>query len=136
MTESEKAKTGKKHRRAVSDEQIISAVMECRGNGRAAHRLGISVRTLTRRMADQEFQPKLQAANRRLVRKTTDTLTANSGQAADVLRSIFADREASYGSRVQAATQTIRLTLEAFELVELEERITRLETQQQQNEKF
>jgi hypothetical protein len=54
-------------------------------------------------------------------------LTANSGRAAEVLRKIFDDKKATAGARVAACTSTLRLTLESYELTELERRISDLE---------
>jgi len=54
-------------------------------------------------------------------------LTRNTGQAADVLRKVFIDKKATAGARVSACASTIRLCLEAVELISLERRISDLE---------
>ncbi len=78
-------------------------------------------------MKQPEFESAYRDARRALVREATAKLTANSGRAADILRKVFDDRRATPGARVAAATQTIRLTLEGYELEELERRISDLE---------
>ncbi len=93
----------------------------------AARECGVSSRTLQRVMKQPEFESAYRDAKCRLVREATAKLTANSGRAADVLRKVFDDRKATPGARVAAATQTIRLTLEGYEIEELERRISDLE---------
>ena len=105
----------------------VVAVLTERTTRAAARKIGKSSRTLQRLMQTAEFETKFREAKSRLVREATARLTANSGRAADVLRKVFDDRKATPGARVAAATQTIRLTLEGFELEELERRISDLE---------
>jgi hypothetical protein len=80
-------------------------------------------------MKEPEFEKVYRDAKCRLVREATAKLTANSGRAAEVLRKVFDDRKATPAARVAAAVQTIKLTLESFEIEELERRITVLEKQ-------
>jgi hypothetical protein len=52
-------------------------------------------------------------------------LTANANDAAVTLKKIFSDKKATPAARVTAATATIRLSLDAFEIEELERRTPR-----------
>jgi hypothetical protein len=109
------------------DERLIAALLAKPTVSAAAKAAGVSTRTAQRRMRDAEFEAKFRAAKVGLIRQTTSRLTANASKAAEVLRKVFDDRKATPGARVAAATQTIRLTLEGYELEELERRISDLE---------
>jgi len=108
-------------------ERAVAALLTKPTIRAAARECGVSSRTLQRVMKQPEFESAYRDARRALVREATAKLTANSGRAADILRKVFDDRRATPGARVAAATQTIRLTLEGYELEELERRISDLE---------
>ncbi|MGA2095221.1 MAG: hypothetical protein ABSH39_02890 [Candidatus Acidiferrum sp.] len=112
------------------DERLIGALLSKPTIAAAAKECGLSVRTAQRRMREPEFEEKFRAARIQLVARTSTRLTANSGRAAAVLRKIFDDARATAGARVAAATNTIRVTMEAFEIEELEKRIRQLEEKQ------
>jgi len=108
-------------------ERAVAALLTKPTIRAAARECGVSSRTLQRVMKQPEFESAYRDARRALVREATAKLTANSGRAADILRKVFDDRRATPGARVAAATQTIRLTLEGYQLEELERRISDLE---------
>ena len=93
----------------------------------AAKAMGVSAKTLSRLRKTPEFQQAFQEAQSELVKEVISQLTVNAGPAAQCLRKIFTDRRASSAARTSAATNTIRLTLDAFELADLAERIAALE---------
>jgi chorismate synthase len=109
------------------DERLIAALLTKPSVSAAAKAADVSTRTAQRRMRDAEFEEKFRNAKVRLVRETTSRLTANAVGAAAVLKKIFDDKKATPGARVAAAIQTIRLTLESYELEELERRVADLE---------
>jgi DNA-binding MurR/RpiR family transcriptional regulator len=110
-------------------ERAVAALLSKPTIRAAARECGVSSRTLQRVMKQPEFESAYREAKYRLVREATAKLTANSGRAAEVLRRVFDDRKATPGARVAAATQTIRLTLESYEIEELDRRIRALEEQ-------
>jgi DNA-binding MurR/RpiR family transcriptional regulator len=110
-------------------ERAVAALLSKPTIRAAARECGVSSRTLQRVMKQPEFESAYRDARRALVREATAKLTANSGRAAEVLRRVFDDRKATPGARVAAATQTIRLTLESYEIEELDRRIRALEEQ-------
>ncbi len=109
------------------DERLIAALLSKPTVSAAARAAGVSPRTAQRRMRDAEFEEKFRDAKVRLVSETTSRLTANAVGAATVLKKIFDNKKATPGARVAAATATLRLTLESYELQELEKRISDLE---------
>ena len=108
-------------------ERAVAALLTKPTIRAAARECGVSSRTLQRVMKQPEFESAYRDARRALVREATAKLTANSGRAADILRKVFDDRKAAPSARVGAAVSTIRLTLEGYELEELERRISDLE---------
>jgi hypothetical protein len=111
------------------DELLIAALLSKPTVSAAARATGISPRTAQRRMRDPEFETKFREAKIGLIRQTTSRLTANASRAAEVLRKVFDDRKAAPSARVGAAVSTIRLTLESYEIEELDRRIRALEEQ-------
>jgi hypothetical protein len=109
------------------DELLVAALLTKPTVSAAARAVGISSRTAQSRMRDPEFEEKFREAKVRLVNQTTSLLTANAVAAATTLKKIFVDSRTVPGARVAAATATLRLTLESYELTELERRISDLE---------
>ena len=95
----------------------------------------MSPRNFSRWMEEEGFQRAYREAKRQLVHAATSRLTANASRAAATLRKIFDDTKATAGARVSAAANTLRLTLESYEITELEQRIAALE-QGQKNANF
>jgi len=93
----------------------------------AAKSMGVSPKTLQRLRKTPEFRAAFQEAQGELVKTAIAELTVSAKPAAQVLRKIFSDRRASSASRTSAATNTIRLCLDAYELNNLAERIAALE---------
>jgi hypothetical protein len=94
---------------------------------KAAKAIKTSPRNFSRYTREPEFERLYREAKRELVHQATSRLTANAVQAAVILRKIFDDKKVTAGARVGAATATLRLTLESYELTELERRIADLE---------
>ena len=96
----------------------------------AAKKCGITKRTLIRWMKEPEFRAAYMEEKANVLRTATRILTRNSAKAAEVLGMIFSARGAQHqASRVSAAVGTLRLSLDAFALENLEERLRRLEEQ-------
>lgn len=114
-------------------EKAVSAILSEKSFSAAAKKCGTSVRTLRRVRKTPEFEQAFREARSELVREVTTQLTtqlsANSRPAVATLKKIFSNRKVSAASRVAAASQTIKLCLESFELQDLESRISALEHQ-------
>jgi hypothetical protein len=110
-------------------ERAIAALLSKPTVRAAARETGVSVRTLERWMKEPAFDALYRSTKGALIRSATSRLTANANDAAMVLKKIFSDKEATPAARVTAAATTIRLSLDAYELEELEQRIGALERQ-------
>lgn len=111
----------------VKLERAVAALIAHGTITRAAKAIKSSARNFARWMDQPEFQRLYRDAKRQLVHEATSRLTVNARRAADTLRKIFDDKKATPGARVSAAANTLRLTLESYELTELEQRIAALE---------
>lgn len=94
---------------------------------KAARAMKMSPRNFGRYSAEPEFRRFYDAAIHERIRAAASTLTLNSGRAAETLRKVFDDKRATSGARVSACAATIRLCLEATELISLDARISALE---------
>jgi hypothetical protein len=111
-------------------EKTISALLSSNTLEAAARKAGISKRTLLRWMEEQEFRDAYAKAKRDVLRSATAILTRDSGKAALTLTKIFTGKPSeNQSARVSAARATLRLALDAFSLEDLEERLRRLENQ-------
>ena len=88
---------------AVSNEEIIAALMNSSTLAQAAQAAGISSRALYDRMTDQSFRAEYQAARAAVLRETVNSLNQRTGAAVDTIAGIMEDTEASPATRLQAA---------------------------------
>lgn len=88
---------------AVSDEQIIAALLANHSIGKAAEAVGMNPRTIYKRMGTPTFKAAYSAARADLVRQAVADLNGQMALAVATLVEIMTDAEAPAGARVQAA---------------------------------
>ena len=88
---------------AVSDEQIIVALLANHSIGKAAEAVGIAPRTFYKRMGTPAFKAAYSAARADLVRQAVADLNGQMAIAIATLIEIMTDDTAPAGARVQAA---------------------------------
>ncbi len=88
---------------------------------------GVSKSTLWRTMQLSTFQECYRAARRQLVETAISELQSTCAIAVRVLREVAEDKETPSSSRVAAAKTIIEQSIKAIELMDLQERIERLE---------
>ena len=111
-------------------EKAVSLLLSEKTIEAAAKKCGVTKRTLIRWMKEADFQTEYQEAKIFMLRTATRSLTRNSAKAADTLAKIFMGKpKPNQSANVSAATATLRLALDAFALEDLEERLRRLENQ-------
>jgi hypothetical protein len=94
----------------------------------AARKCGVTKRTMIRWMKEPQFHAEYQEAKIFMLRTASRSLTRNSTKAAETLASIFSSKgKANQSSRVTAAVAVLRLSLDAYVLEDLDERLRRLE---------
>jgi hypothetical protein len=94
---------------------------------KAARAIGTDPRNFSRYTTEPEFRRFYDEAIHERIRAAASKLTLNTREAADTLRKVFLDKKATAGARVSACAATIRLCLEATELISLDARISALE---------
>ncbi len=96
---------------------------------------GVSKATMWRFMQLPEFQARYRAARRQLVETAIAQLQQDCTIAVRVLREVAEDREAPASSRVAAAKTILDQSVSAIELMDLQERIEKLEELSPEQEK-
>lgn len=92
-----------KNETAVSNEEIIAALMNSRTIAQAAQEAGISSRAIYDRMGDPEFRAEYRTAKAAIVRQAAQILNSRIAGAVDTIAEIMQDADANPAIRLQAA---------------------------------
>lgn len=95
-----------KGKQAVSDEQIIAALLANGTQRAAAAAVGVDERTIYNRMNDGEFRALYKSAKADIIRAAVFNLNAQLQTAVDTIASVMTNEENNAAVRLQAA-QTI-----------------------------
>ena len=93
----------KKNQTAVSDEEIIAALLNSGSIAQAAELTGIAPRTIYDRMGTRDFKAAYSAAKSDLVRAAVLTMNRSLSAAVEVVTGIMNDEKNTAGTRLQAA---------------------------------
>lgn len=93
----------RKNQTAVSDEEIIAALLNSGSIQQAAALTGISARSIYDRMGTRDFKAAYSAAKADIVRAAVLTLNRSLSAAVEVVAGIMNDENNSAGTRLQAA---------------------------------
>lgn len=102
-----------KNLKAVSDEEIIAALLQHGTVKAAAEAAGTTPRTIYDRMQDRTFRAAYSAAKDDIIRKAVFSINEKLSEAIDEVAAIMTDKEISPAIRLQAA-QTILNNAERF----------------------
>ena len=91
---------------AVSNEEIIAALLASGTVKDAAAKTGMTTRTLYERMSDREFRAAYNSAKADIVRQAVFSINGKLSAAIDAVAEIMTDKEVNAAVRLQAA-QTI-----------------------------
>ncbi len=111
----------------VKHDAAIAALLSTRTIRAAAKKCGLSEPTLYRLLQSEDFKAKYRAARRELVENTIAQLQRDGDDAALALRQIVKDRKAPASVRVSAAKAILEQGFKAVELIDLVERVEKLE---------
>ena len=92
-----------KNQTAVSDEQIIAALLSSGSIAQAAELIKISPRSIYDRMGTRDFKAAYSAAKSDIIRSAVLTLNRTISGAVEVITGIMNDTNNSPGTRLQAA---------------------------------
>lgn len=93
----------RRNQTAVSDEQIIAALLNSGSIAQAAELTGIAPRTIYDRMGYRDFRAAYSAAKADLVRQAVLTLNRNLSAAVETVTGIMNDEDNPAATRLQAA---------------------------------
>lgn len=119
----------------ASDEQIIAAILSNATNKSAAAACGLSEKQFYTRLAKPELKAKLSAARTRLLEGATSAIRARMGDAVETMGIIMCDASAPAQTRLNAADSIIRNSLKMGEMLDVLERVDRLERAVQEIDK-
>lgn len=102
-----------KRAQAVSNEEIIAALLSAGSVKAAATAAGIPVRTLYDRMNNAEFQTLYRSARAEVLREAVRNLNGHIQEAITTIADVMSDQEINAATRLQAA-QTILNTAEKY----------------------
>lgn len=88
---------------AVSNEEIIAALLSCPTRKAAAEAVGIGERTIYDRMQEKDFKEQYKTARAEILRGTVVALTRHMGEAVETIADIMKDQTAAPATRLQAA---------------------------------
>lgn len=100
----------------LSNEQVISAVLNTRTRGEAARTLGISERALYERLQKPECAEMLREASGKMLEDATNAATGRLMAAVAVIDEIMSKDTADDGTRLRAAESLIRASARLMEL--------------------
>jgi hypothetical protein len=112
---------------SAKQERALLALLDCGETKKAAGIAGVVETTLWRWLQLPGFQARYRAARRQLVETAIAQLQSDCTIAVRVLREVAEDTDAPASSRVAAAKTILEQSVSAIELMDLQERIERLE---------
>ncbi len=111
----------------LTDEEIVSALIECGTIKGAAESLGVQVKTLYSRMKSEDFKVLYSRTKSDLLKASAAKMQSNLADACDVIAEIMKDADTAQQVRLNAADCIIRNTLKMLEQTDIIERVEELE---------
>ena len=120
--------TKAKNTKAVSNEEIIAALLQHGSIAEAAAAAGVSPRTIYDRLHnDNEFRGEYAEAKNSIVRKAVYSVNSHLGEAIEAVADIMQDKNANAAVRLQAAQTIINNATKLTEQLQKDERHARSE---------
>lgn len=114
-------------KKRLTDEAIISALIEAGSIKAAADRLGCTVKTLYERMKKTDFKALYAQAKADILKGATAKLQGNLSGAIDTLTAIMNDQETAKQTRVNCAVSILQYAAKFTETTDIIERLEALE---------
>jgi UDP-N-acetylmuramyl pentapeptide synthase len=126
--------TKKSRSRYIAHDETLLMALVCGSTVEAAaHKSGLSKRTVYRRLDDPEFRKRLQTYRNDMVTRATGMITAGSMEAVKTLLSLMGTSN-SAAARLGAARCVLELGLKLRQATELEERMSIIEERLQKQD--
>lgn len=107
--------------KAVSNEQLIAAILSSRTLSEAASKTGVSLRTIQERMKDSDFRLAYTDAKSQVLRSAVQTTNNHFTEAVEVIAEIMNDKTNNPAVRMQAAQTIINQSVKIFDRVQAAE---------------
>jgi hypothetical protein len=127
VKEANMAKNNQETRLSAKQQRAIEALLNGMTKGQAATAAGVIPRTLSRWLADPDFQAELNTASDQVIKAAATRLKSTLDAAVTVMRETMEDRQVNAAVRLRAADRVASHALKLVEAAELLERIERLE---------
>ena len=114
----------KKNQTAVSDEEIIAALLSSGSIAQAAEMTGITPRTMYDRMGNRDFRAAYSAAKSDIVRSAVLTMNRSLSEAIAVITGIMRDENNNPATRLQAAKMILDNASKFAERLSEEDKLT------------
>lgn len=114
---------GRKNETAISNEEIISALISNNTISGAAAAAGISSRAIYDRMGDKDFIAEYQAAKAAIVRQSVINLNNHIAGAINTIAEVMQNKETNAAVRLQAAQTILNSAAKFAERLEAAENI-------------
>lgn len=88
---------------AVSDEEIIATLLQCKSLTETAEKLNVDRRTLYNRMNDKEFKAKYAEAKNEILRSSIYFFTEKAGKAIKIIADMMENENTNPAIRFQCA---------------------------------
>lgn len=118
-----------KNTKAISNEEIIAALLQHGTVREAAEAAGTTPRTIYDRMKDREFRADYMEAKNDIIRKAVYSINAKLSEAIDAVADIMNDADTNPAVRLQAAQTIINNAAKFAERLTKDERQSRLEAE-------
>ena len=118
----------------AKSEKMLLAVLTCPTFTEAAKTAGVSIQSLYRAMAEEDFKAAYAQARKDAVTQAIGSLQQAAGKATETLLSIMQAEDAPTSSRLSAARSVLEYAFKGAELLDMEERIAALEALAQTQE--
>lgn len=109
---------------AVSDEEIIAALLESGTVREAAAKTGLTTRSVYERMGDRDFKAAYNSAKADIVRQAVFSINGKLAAAIDAVADIMNDKNTNAAVRLQAAQTIINNASKFAERLTADERRT------------
>ena len=116
-----------KNTKAISNEEIIAALLQHGTIREAAEAAGTTPRTIYDRMKDREFRADYMEAKNDIIRKAVFSINERLSEAIDAVSDIMNDADTNPAVRLQAAQTIINNAAKFAERLTKDERQSRLE---------
>jgi hypothetical protein len=120
------AKNNQETRLSAKQQRAIEALLNGRTKGQAAA-AGVIPRTLSRWLANADFQTELNTASDQAVKQAATRLKSTLDTAVTVMRETMEDKRVNAAVRLRAADMAASHAMKLVEMAELLERIEKLE---------